>query len=456
MKLKREYTISIVTFLVTAIILSGLYVIAVNESISQDRERHRYIAANQSNIIRGCIDTVLARAYTLRTLVDDYDGNTEFFDRQAEKIYTETAESTGVSLKNIALAPNGIVKKVYPYTGNEALVGFDFMNNSKAGNMEAITAYQRGELIVTNPFELVQGGFGLAGRLPVFLSYGQDEKFWGLVTVTMDFDDLLSTINMKLLSNMGIDYALWFKDEEGKKVDLSVSEHMPKNPVSYEFSIENLTWHLDIAPTDGWVDYLESTVIFLVILCVSLLLALLMLNRGQIKRANGQLQRLAHLDSLTSCYSRHYVNSILLNPRNGVWNDPDAKYSLAIVDIDNFKSINDTYGHDTGDRAIIAIAQVLEDNSKHANGDCVIRHGGDEFIILYNDVSRERFHDKLTSIVNGVREIHFPDIPDMHLSVSIGGEFYADGKDSLYYNMVRNADKKLYDAKENGRDRFIL
>lgn len=453
MKRKREVIITAAIFLIITVLLSGLYILVARQAAAQNRERHRYIAANQSNIIRDCIDTVLARAYTLSAFVNDNDGDTAFFDRQAAQIYEETVKDTGISLKNIAVAPEGTVEKVYPVTGNEALVGFNFMDETKAGNAEAIAAYQRGELIITNPFELVQGGSGMAGRLPVFLRGGD---FWGLVTVTMDFDELLKSIDMNTLSNMGVDYELWYKDTDGSRVVMESSESLPSNPVSYKFSITNLTWYLDVSPSDGWTDYAEMAVVFIVIIAIALLVALLLLNREQLTEANDKLRRLAHLDSLTSCYSRHYVNTILLNQRNGLWNDPTARYSLAIVDIDNFKSINDTYGHDTGDQAIIAIANVLESNSKHANGDCVIRHGGDEFIVLYNDVSKERFTKKLDSIVKGAREIRFPDFPDMRLSVSIGGEYYENAEDSLYYNMVRKADEKLYTAKENGRDQFVL
>ncbi|RGY95441.1 diguanylate cyclase [Clostridium sp. AM58-1XD] len=85
-----------------------------------------------------------------------------------------------------------------------------------------------------------------------------------------------------------------------------------------------------------------------------------------------------------------------------------------------------------------------------------MRHGGDEFIILYNDVTKERFSEKLEAIVKGVREIRFPDLPDMKLSISVGGEYYENPDQSLYYNMVRRADEKLYRAKEGGRDRFVL
>lgn len=456
MKKKQGTILSIATFLIVSIILSGLYMLVLKKSVAESRERYRYIAVNQSNIIRDSIDAVLARSFTLSTLVHDNDGGTAFFDRQAERIYQETKKDTGITLKNIAVAPGGIVEKAYPVAGNEALIGFDFMDETKPGNQEAIAAYQRGELVITNPFHLVQGGVGLAGRLPVFLDNDGKTDFWGLVTVTMDFDEMLGTIDLINLTNMGIDYELWYKNTDGERVTLSTSDQKPQNPVSYEIALRNLNWYFDVSPSNGWVDDSEAVIVFCIIFSLALLIALLLVNRGQIKRANEELRRLAHLDSLTSCYSRHYVNTVLLDQRDGSWNDPDARYSLVIIDIDNFKSINDTYGHDVGDRALIAISRVLEDNSKHSNGDCVIRHGGDEFIILFNDVTRARFIKKLDSILNDVRKIHFPDIKDIHFTVSMGGDYYISPEESTYYKMVHRADEKLYQAKESGRDQYAL
>lgn len=453
MKNRREIILPTTIFFIINMLLSGCYMFIANQTITQNRERYRYIAANQSNVIRDCIDTVLARVYTLSSFVNDNDGDMAFFDRQAARIYDETAKDTGISLKNIAVAPNGIVEKVYPLQGNKMLVGFNFMDNSKKGNTEAITAYQKGELVITNPFELVQGGNGMAGRLPVFLNSGD---FWGIVTVTLDFEELLSAIDLGNLSNMGVNYTLWYKGEDGNRVVIDASSQLPDVPVSYEFSIANLNWYLDVSPATGWTDHTEMASVFTVIIAIALLVALLIRNRERLTAANEKLRRLAHLDSLTSCYSRHYVNTILLNPRNGLWADKTAKYSLAIIDIDHFKQINDTYGHDVGDQAIIAIGRVLQENIKHANGDCVIRHGGDEFIVLFNDVSKERFITKLETIVKKTREIRFAENPDMRLTVSVGGEFYEDTEVALYYDMIRKADEKLYSAKEHGRDQYVV
>ncbi len=454
MKQKKELGIAISIFFIISIVLSTIFIFTQREAFLQNQTKYRYIAANQSNIICDCIDTVYARTYTLSTLVMSNNGDTSFFEEIAPLIYDETQKDANVSLRNIALAPNGVVEQVYPLEGNESLIGFSFLDETKVGNSEAIAAYEEGKLLSTAPFELIQGGTGMAGRLPVYLD-GSDTP-WGLVTVTLDFKDLLRSLQLESLSDMKVDYELWYHDTNGDRVTIAASEHAPSYPVSYEFSVVNQSWHLDVAPSDGWFSKLYLIAGFFAIFVISLFASLLFLDQVRIKKANKKLQRLAHLDSLTSCYSRHYLNTVLIDRRNGQWRNKDWKYSLAIIDIDFFKEINDHFGHDIGDRAIIKISQILEDHAQNTKNDCVIRLGGDEFVLLLDQCSPEQFEHILRSIVRSVKKLHFPEYPSLDLSVSIGGECYQHTPSPLYEAMLKSADTKLYHSKENGRGQYTL
>ncbi len=136
-------------------------------------------------------------------------------------------------------------------------------------------------------------------------------------------------------------------------------------------------------------------------------------EKMNIKAANAKLERLAQTDALTACYSRQYVNTVLVNQINGQWNDPNVKYSLAMMDIDYFKSVNDTYG-------------------------------------------QERFELKLKTIVKEVQNIHFTDVPDLKVTVSMGGDYYISPAQSHYFDLVHRADMKLYEAKEAGRNQYRM
>lgn len=445
-----------IAFVLVIIVLGTAYLVSVNQMIEDSKARGMAIAGSETSTIRDRFDVIFARDYALSNLIVASGGDIDSVQDVADNILEETEESSGISLKNIALAPDGVVERVYPLTGNEGLIGFDFMDETKEGNTEAIQAYEKGQLVVTNPFSHVQGGQGMGGRLPVFLGEGNDKEFWGLVTVTLDYDMLMKSLNLDSLTERGFYYHLWYRDAESEQVTLASSATMPEDYVTQTFHIANLTWNLDIAPINGWYSMTERVVVYIAILLFAILMAAIQFDKVRIQMANEQLERLAHTDALTSCYSRQYVNTMLVNQRTGRWHNQDLQYSLIMLDIDHFKQINDTYGHEVGDRVIVAAAQVLMDNCREFNGDCVVRHGGDEFIVLFNNVTRERFEMKMKKIVEDMRKLHFDDLPQVRVTVSVGGDYFISAEQSRYYDQIHRADAKLYLAKKQGRDQYCL
>ena len=150
--------IEYILFTLTVLLLGYLYFL--NNDIRQKREYCGFIAENEAGHIATTIDCVMARTRTLVALVQDHGGSTDFFKNVAAAIYYDVRKETGVTLKNIALAPNGVVATVYPYTGNESLIGFGFMDPSRPGNREAVDAYEKG----------VSGNFNPTGGMPVISS----------------------------------------------------------------------------------------------------------------------------------------------------------------------------------------------------------------------------------------------------------------------------------------------
>ena len=177
---KKRYIVSTVSAAACLFVLLIIYYALIRHDLFSERTRYSYIAKDEAEHIVTTIDCVMARTNTLKVLIQDHDGDTSFFDEVAEDIYNNVTDETGVTLKNFALAPDGVVSKVYPLKGNESLVGFDFLDLSRPGNMEAKEAYEQGSTVLTNPFELVQGGIGMGGRSPVILRDGDIERLWGI------------------------------------------------------------------------------------------------------------------------------------------------------------------------------------------------------------------------------------------------------------------------------------
>lgn len=145
-------------------------------------------------------------------------------------------------------------------------------------------------------------------------------------------------------------------------------------------------------------------------------------------------QQLLYIDSLTNVYNRRYYDEYFQGT-----NDIQ---SMAMIDVDNFKHINDNYGHDTGDIILRRIAQSMLSCIRKT--DAVIRYGGDEFVIVFFNMPADIFEDKLEKIRETVANIVVEGYPELHISVSIGGVFGMATAKQLF----KEADKMLYESKK--------
>ena len=140
-----------------------------------------------------------------------------------------------------------------------------------------------------------------------------------------------------------------------------------------------------------------------------------------------------YIDSVSGLYNRRYYDEQL--------SELCSAQALVMLDVDNFKMINDSYGHQTGDAALHMIAQAVK--SCVRSSDAVVRYGGDEFVIVLWDIPKNIFERKLAEIQKKVKELRMDDMDGLSFSVSIGG-IYGKGKTA---ELLAKADKNMYRAK---------
>ena len=141
-------------------------------------------------------------------------------------------------------------------------------------------------------------------------------------------------------------------------------------------------------------------------------------------------------DAITDAYNRRYYEDEM---KEREWNA-----GIALVDLDDFKLYNDTYGHNAGDMALRTVADVIRKHTRKS--DCLVRFGGDEFLLVMPDISEEVFNKKLQVIKHSVHEANIPGYTKLQISISIGGVLCQSEKIEL---AVARADHLMYQAKNN-------
>jgi len=168
-----------------------------------------------------------------------------------------------------------------------------------------------------------------------------------------------------------------------------------------------------------------------------------------------ELEQLASTDPMTHLYNRRYFSEVAttvvkLAKRSGL------VYSVIMVDIDKFKRINDTYGHTIGDEVIIAVAKMLKYNKRES--DIVSRWGGEEFVLLLPQTKEDGamiIAEKLRQNIEALREVTI-DGKKLCFTVSLGVATADFNNCSDIEDVINNADKALYRAKEGGRNRIEM
>ena len=160
-------------------------------------------------------------------------------------------------------------------------------------------------------------------------------------------------------------------------------------------------------------------------------------GREHLVRSLHQYSQELYQDALTGAFNRRYYEEQFCGK--------DSADGVAVLDVDNFKAINDTYGHQAGDAALRTIVQAIVGCIR--NSDILIRYGGDEFLLVFPEIPEPVFNRRLQEITSAVSNAAVPDYPKMHLSVSVGGVY----RMSPLSDAVYRADALMYKAKTEKR-----
>lgn len=199
----------------------------------------------------------------------------------------------------------------------------------------------------------------------------------------------------------------------------------------------------------------RSTLLFIIGLLIVLSAAdiglIVIINRRQSHKISEYVKKETRQDALTGADTRRFGEEMLIDLFHRFQQGAESPLVM-MLDLDDFKNINDTHGHDMGDEVLCRTTQAILSHIRSA--DRLFRWGGEEFVILFNDHAKE--HDQILGekILECVSALHFKsEASHFRTSISIGSSwFHAD--DTTWRQVLKRADKALYHSKESGKNRY--
>lgn len=340
-------------------------------------------------------------------------------------------------IKSVAVIEDTTIMMLYPKEGNEKGIGTDLSKVNDQKNQVFKVKYSL-RPIFQGPVHLVEGGTGFIIRLPV----EKQGKYWGQVSIIMDADKFLKAIGM-FEKELNIEVAIENLDDEGTTLLYGNNSLINSSYSKFNYNTSLLNWIIYVSPKYEKTDRIYTNIfIFIFNFVFSILSGILCW--GSLKNA-ANIKYQADYDVLTDLYNRNsstkYVPGFFEDARR-----KNYKLGVMILDINKFKSINDTYGHSIGDLVIQDFGIKLKALS--INSEQVFRIGGDEFMIIYSNIDSEeslkKIKDEIKESLNYVLSI---DDLTIKISTSIGYAIFPDHAESAL-EVINLADKNMYLDKQ--------
>ena len=437
-KLKKRFIVPVVVFILGMCALIGTIYVVGEDQEEQNRTKAQLNAMTYAERIYGELMEGIGVTDTLKQVVISGDGN-------INKFYDIAAKMMDDSIRSIQIAPNGVVTEIYPKEGNES-GKIDLINDSDRGE---ISRYARDNdtVIMQGTFKLKQGGYGIAVRNPVYLENENGQKsFWGFTIVILKVPEIFSE-SVEALSNFGYKYSLqkcaspWDDTYEwvyGSKKELN-------DPVIYDFDVYRDKWRLEILPKSGFYNnsnliYMFIGGVIIVLLLTGLTVALISINENR-----KLFKKLAVTDTLTGIYNRLGFNRQV---EQYMRQNPQKHCVVAMLDIDDFKLVNDVYGHAAGDGVLQKLAESMK---QYFSKDVILgRNGGDEFCVFMPDCTAVEVKPFLKKFTEETRNFYCKG--EAHtFSISLGFAEYPVLADECS-KLMRCADMALYAVKMRGKN----
>ncbi|WP_417658925.1 diguanylate cyclase domain-containing protein [Pseudidiomarina sp.] len=354
----------------------------------------------------------------------------------------QTVVNDNPIIRNLAIAPNNVISFVYPLTGNEMIIGYNYEQIPDQRDVVR-RAQETHKAILAGPVNLLQGGEGVIYRIPIFSHENGIDEYWGIVAVVIEMDKLFHAVGIDALMDK---YAIALQGRDGKGADGDVFWGTPDVFANADFKervrFPNGHWLIALATEANqnggfWEQQRVRLIGYPYVVALYIMLFTLFV---WYRTSYGE----AMLDPLTNVSNRRMVMERLQTLVH-LYDRHPTPFAVVVIDIDRFKRINDDFGHQAGDLVLKSLAQRMLTHTRAT--DTVARIGGDEFLVVLMGIDNEKVVaeqcEKLAEVI--AAPIRYKS-EDINVSASLGyALFPANGKtlDAL----IHSADSKMYKSK---------
>ncbi|MBO6197197.1 MAG: sensor domain-containing diguanylate cyclase [Butyrivibrio sp.] len=437
--MKKSITAGLLTFIAALAVTTVIAIVYITSAAGNRRERAEFIAESVADRIEAEIQR---RDYITRMLEIEVSSSKEGITPEKFAITADEVFNDYMDIVDITLAPGGIVSYKYPLEGGIA-EGEDLFSDGVDG-IYADYSKMSGLGIIMAPVTLSDGSYGIILRRPIYMGEVSEENFWGFASVKLNLSNFLSEVNIRALVDEGYEYKL-IGDNPITGENRMIMEYSEKELASPVSSMINTVgggyWTLLISPTNSWMNLYEIIGALAIAIVISVLAALAAAAYVSMKAYSKELEVLSYRDALTNINNNRSYQEHMEE-----LSKKKLPYGLIFMDLNDFKQVNDTYGHEAGDTLLNIVAKRLQNSIREK--DKAFRIGGDEFVVVIHGTHDKQFYEGVIERMrhNVARDVTLNN--GIILKVSISAGFARCPEDGAKFeDVVKKADDEMYQNK---------
>ncbi|QWV98458.1 response regulator [Geomonas nitrogeniifigens] len=247
----RVWSIALLAFLIGLLLSGSIMLLYETKRQNLRRQAVTDLTIKAAHDIQEQLNRSLSSTYALASVIRQGNGRIDNFQELAKEML-----ELYPGLSALQLVPGGVITEIYPLKGNEKAIGLNLLDKSNT-NKEALSALRHGSLTLAGPFELVQGGLALMGRLPVYVKGAEGQKrFWGFTAAMIRLEAFFDTLQLHRTLSADFNYRISRIKPDTGTLDLFWKQGGElTRPVSQKIVIPNGEWNLSVEPVGGWYQW---------------------------------------------------------------------------------------------------------------------------------------------------------------------------------------------------------